>query len=187
MHPAFSPHPIPDFNPEEKNAQCCSSHGTSTDCSPPGSWKQPADTSLPESTPWSTRVDSEPMARCPSKCTGVCAGAVSACWEPVRHGATPPDTPHTWGPDHKAAGVWQLLNGNEIFVAPEKRRQQSSGQPHAGPICFSLVPSMQQTGRLGPRTSNASAVYGGCWLFFLLPPPPHRPRSPLASRSCPGP
>lgn len=115
------------------------------------------------------------MARRPSKCTGACTEAVSACWEPVRHGAAPLDTPHTWGPDHKAAGVWQLLNGNEIFVAPEKRRQQSSGQPDAGPICFSLVPSMQQTGRLGPRTSNASAVYGGCWLFFLLPPPPPPP------------
>lgn len=175
LHPAFSPHPICDSNPEENTPSAVL----------PTAPAWPAVPQVPELTSRHSGYPEHATVRR----SGLCGGSsprgaqlrtqVSACWEPVRHGAAPPDTPE-WGPECKAAGVWQLQNKNEIFVAPENRRQQSSSRPQRR-----AVPSVRQTGRLERRTEGTSLSLWGVPALPPAPPPPPEAQEPSGQQELP--
>jgi len=173
LHPAFSPHPTRDSNPEEKRPNAVlpmASAGVTA--VHPGCLKGRADTQL-------TRVDSERMPPHPGVHRCVCRSGLCLLGASKARKAAPPDTPHAWGPDCKAAGVWQLHNGNKIFAAPEKRRQQSSSRPHAGPPASHSSPvcSKRAGWSRGPVMHQPSVEGAG---FSFSWPPASTPRGPGA-------
>lgn len=166
--PAFSPHPIRDSNPEEKTPNAVPPVAPARTAAHPGVRSDRRTVGLPEDT----------TLYCSGLRAGVGAGVLSACWEPVRHGAAPPDTLHARGPGHRLLGRGSFRMGMRSWA---KAQSQST----RGRACLLLTcPLGAADGHAGAQPSVEGA--GFC---FSCPPPPPPPEAqgPLAGRSYPGP